>query len=176
MSTLIKPIEKRIQEIIKSIDAQKAELLAYEGLLQIELGRENTPSVGSSIIAPETSKSESVDGRRKPSRAFSSDIPNTGNKTAMVAEIVESYGSAGATPKEVDNVLTSRRIKRSNNMVYTALSYLTARKKLKRLDGRYFASVKKVRTPAKRKISPEGLQRIRDANKKRWAAAKKAAG
>lgn len=173
MSTLIKPLEKRIQEITRSIDAQKAELTDYERLLQMELAREHAPADGIRPTAPEPSKSESVNGTGKPQRTLSSDVPATGNKTAMVSEIVKSYGTTGATPKDVDSILTSRKIKRSNNMVYTALSYLVSRKKLRRLDGRYFATDSKAPTPAKRKISPEGIQRIKDANKKRWAKAKK---
>jgi hypothetical protein len=55
-------------------------------------------------------------------------------------------------------------------MVYNVLSTLAASKKLDRRDGRYFVIAEKTLTPVKRKISPEGLQRIKDALKKRWAA------
>ena len=101
--------------------------------------------------------------------AASVGVPVTTSKTAMVADIVRSFGKAGVSAKEVDKVLTDRKIERSNNLVYTALSYLVTQKKLKRQDGQYF-SIETVGKPAKRKMSPEGLQRIKDALKKRWAA------
>jgi hypothetical protein len=90
---------------------------------------------------------------------------------------VKSFGSKGATPKDVDAFFAEKNIKRSKNLVYNTLSYLVTRKSLVRRDGKYFlpgttpAPAKKTAAPVKtkRKLSPEGLKRIREALKKRWA-------
>ena len=41
MSSLTKSLQKRIEELRLSIESQKAELLAYERVLEVEVGREN---------------------------------------------------------------------------------------------------------------------------------------
>jgi hypothetical protein len=161
MPTIIQSLEKRVREIRESIAAQETELTAYEDLLKIEVAANNSE------------EDEGPMGRATESAA-SAGVPVTTNKTQMVANIVKSFGKAGASPKEVDNFFAERSIVRNKNMVYNVLSTLAATKKLERRDGRYFAIAEKASTPVKRKISPEGLQRIRDASKKRWAAKKAA--
>src|SRR5207237_1093804 len=102
----------------------------------------------------------------------------SGSKTDFVAAIVKARGISGATPKEVSEVFSARRIPRSKNLIYNALSLLVKQRKLEKKDGRYFSvsadSSEKPVAPRKWKISAEGLKNIREANKKRWA--KKAAG
>ena len=69
----------------------------------------------------------------------------------------------------------------SENLIYTTLSSLAKEKKLRRRDGRYYGaeSVAVPKTgsgaPAKRKMSPAAIKRIREGVKKYWAAKKAAA-
>jgi hypothetical protein len=95
-----------------------------------------------------------------------------------VAAIVKACGISGATPKEIGDVFSARRIARSKNLIYNALSLLAKQKKLEKKDGRYFSvsadSREKHVAPRKWKISAEGLKNIREANKRRWAREKAA--
>ena len=178
MSQLSKSLEKRIQDLTKSIESQKIELAAYERVLHIELSKENAPTETVSIV-PEVAAPD----------AKVPEINYGGNKTTLVTEIVQSFGSSGATPKDVDAFFTARNIERSKNLIYNTLSYLVAQKKLHRRDGKYSvvagnsapakktAALKKLAAaPTKRRLSPEGLKRIREALKKRWAAKRAADG
>jgi hypothetical protein len=138
MSQIVKSLQTRIQEITASIAAQTAELAAYETLLRIESAKENTPTEHSpSGSAVQTTPVVNGSG----SAVELADIKFTGNKTTLVADIVERYGNAGASAKDIDNVFTARKIKRSKNLVYNTLSYLAAKKKLHRHEGRYYAVV-----------------------------------
>lgn len=96
-----------------------------------------------------------------------------GNKTEFVRALVEDRGSNGAVPKDIADVFTARGIGRSENLIYNALSTLVKQKKLKKQDGRYFATSMESKAtsvaPKKQRISPQGLKRIREANKRRWA-------
>jgi hypothetical protein len=200
MSSLTKSLEKRIQELTTSIEAQKHELAAYEKVLAVENGKTDAPQVAPSITPAKHAAEHAAPTQEHTAELSTSaatpdlsEVEFTGNKTNLVAAIVEKTGSAGATPKEVDSVFTERKIARSKNLIYNTLSYLVAQKKLVRRDGRYFVtsgarsvSPKKVGRPAKaakqpkaaapvkRRISAEGIKRIREANKKRWAAKKAA--
>jgi hypothetical protein len=174
MSTLIKTLENRIREITHSIDARKAELSAYERLLQVEVAHDTAPADKNTNVTAQPSKSKLTGKGTATKNADLAASPITTNKTQMVADIVKSFGKAGASAKEVDKVLTARKIERSNNLVYTALSYLLAQKKLQRRDGQYFSIETTAGKPTKHKMSPEGLQRIKEALKKRWAAKKAA--
>jgi hypothetical protein len=195
MSQLSDSLERRIQQLAASIEAQKAELIAYERVLQMELMKEGASAeitvveweVPLEIMAE--AEREGVIVLSEEPAAVTSEAPVTGNKTALVEQIVTSRGSAGASPKDVDAYFTSRHIERSKNLVYNTLSYLVAHKRLERRDGKYFvagnAVASKKRGPAKKKasaepakkkrtLSPEGLKRIQDALKKRWALKKAA--
>jgi hypothetical protein len=103
----------------------------------------------------------------------------TGNKTDFVRAVVEAHGPSGATPTEIGEALTARRINRSKNLIYNALSALVNQKKLNKNGNRYVsASINsnvKSAEPKKR-ISPEGLKRIREANQRRWAEKRAAQG
>jgi hypothetical protein len=191
MSQLTKSLEKRIQELTASIDAQKIELAAYQRVLHLETSKGSASSEPESIAeeaASAASTSHAPAETEPESSAELADVHYKGNKTTMVADIVKTYGSAGATPKDVDAFFTAKNIYRSKNLVYNTLSYLVARKKLIRREGKYFATgiapvpakkrgpkkgskrtVAAVPTPTKRRLSPEGLKRIKEALKKRWA-------
>ena len=192
MSQLSKSLERRIQQLTASIEAQQSELVAYERVLQMELMKEGAPAeiavveweVPLEIMAEAESEPDEVIILDEAPETETSEVPVSGNKTAMVEQIVKSYGGSGATPKDVDAYFTSRNIERSKNLVYNTLSYLVAHKRLERRDGRYFVTgapmARKTRGPAKKKaaaapvktkrtLSPEGLKRIKEALKKRWA-------
>ncbi|HEY3938544.1 MAG TPA: hypothetical protein VGL97_14000 [Bryobacteraceae bacterium] len=174
MSSLTKSLEKRIQELRSSIEAQKAELAAYERVLEVERVRVDllqTPTEAE----PPTKEPEIVQEA----------VPSTepafaGNKTEFIAGILKARGASGATPKEIDTVFSAQAIARSKNLIYNALSFLLKRKKLAKKGGRYFlvsdAAAKPSAAPQKRRISAAGLKRISDANKKRWAALRAAKG
>jgi hypothetical protein len=182
MSQLSKSLEKRIQELTASIESQKTELAAYERVLDMENSKENDAEGSSSIVhQPVTVVSRQGHAEHAGPAKKASELEYTGNKTTLVAEIVKSYGSAGATPKDVDAFFTAKDIERSKNLIYNTLSYLVAQKKLHRRDGKYFVvggampakksgAAKKTAAPTKRRLSPEGLKRIKEALKKRWAA------
>jgi len=172
-----KTLETRIQELTVSIEAQASELAAYERVLQIELAKDHAPTEKtSSEIRLEA---EPVSTSSAPSNEFAP-VTFTGNKTTLVADIVKSYGEAGVVPKDVEKIFEDRKIQRSKNLVYNTLSYLVGQKKLQRRDGRYFGiqtepiPAKNGKAPAKRRISPAGIKRIREAMKKRWAVKKAA--
>ena len=61
-----------------------------------------------------------------------------GNKTEFVRALVQSRGSAGAAPKDIEQVFAERRIEKSKNAIYNALASLVMQKKLKKKDGQYF--------------------------------------
>ncbi|HEX4168974.1 MAG TPA: hypothetical protein VHZ55_26215 [Bryobacteraceae bacterium] len=97
----------------------------------------------------------------------------SGNKTEFIRALVEARGAGGAVPKDIADVFTARHIGRSENLIYNALSTLVKQKKLKKQGGRYFAismkSNAKSVAPQKHRISPQGLKRIIQGNKRRWA-------
>jgi hypothetical protein len=103
----------------------------------------------------------------------------TGNKTDFVRAVVEARGTSGATPRNIDEAFTTRRIDRSKNLIYNSLSALVKQKKLKKQGDRYFSASMNTNIKSvlpKKRISPEGLKRIIAANKRRWAQKKAAQG
>jgi hypothetical protein len=186
MSTLTKSLGKRIHELRLSIESQKAELAAYEKVLEIELAN---PGESHQMGAPESANTEegnphpakpqfptdepAVTETRIAASATTADPEFSGSKADFVTAIVKARGTSGVTPKDVDKVFATRRIARSKNLIYSALSSLVKQRKAERKEGRYFFlsgdSSEKVVAPKKRRISAAGLKRIREANKKRWA-------
>jgi hypothetical protein len=101
----------------------------------------------------------------------------TGNKTDFVRAVVEARGPLGAMPRDIDEAFTNRRIDRSKNLIYNSLSALVKQKKLKKKGDRYLsASIDSDAESVlpKKRISPEGIKRIIEANKRRWAGKKAA--
>ena len=202
MSQLSKSLEKRIQELTASIDAQKTELAAYQRVLHMEMTKSGAPVASAAHEAPEEAlppipatpaeAMEEESAPPAPAAATPSSVQYKGNKTNMVAEIVGSYGIEGATPKEVDAIFTAQNVPKSKNLIYNTLSYLVAHNRLVRREGKYYLAsgpfpakrrgpkpgkkkAAKTAAPSKRRLSPEGLERIREALKKRWADKKAAA-
>ena len=182
MSQLTKSLKARIEEVTASIEAQTAELAAYERVLHLELAKGSTPAEGSlsethhrpaSVLAPVTPKFDSTN------------VEFTGNKTALAAEIVNRYGSVGASSREVDQVFTARKIKRSRKFVTKTLSYLAAQKRLELRNGRYYGvrgqtvmnsgGAAPSVAPAKKKMSAAAIKKIREGVRKYWASKKAAA-
>jgi hypothetical protein len=178
MSQLTESLKTRIEELTTSIEAQTAELAAYQEVLQIELSKDMAPIEGSHSESPASTTPVSAHGA---SGVDPTAVAFTGNKTAFVVATVKANGAAGATPKEIREVFTSRKIPHSDNLIYTTLSALTKDKKLRRRDGRYYAvgsaTVPKTAAAAlaKRKMSPAAIKKIREGVKKYWAAKKAAA-
>jgi len=163
MSQLLKSLEHRIQELKTTIDGQTAELAAYEKVLAVEQAKGG--------VLPETKQASAV-AESEPTAFVVPEL--TGSKTDFISAILRARGTSGATPKEIDEIFSSRKIARSKNLIYNALSFLVKQKKLTRKDGKYFA-LSAGAAPAssarkKRKISPEGLRNIIEATKRRWAA------
>ena len=161
MSQIRESLKTRIEELTKSIEAQTTELAAYQHVLQIELAKESTPAE----VSPSEPRTQTASVRAASTPAVDlTAVEFTGNKTALVIAIVKAHGAAGATPKEIRDVFTSRKIPQSENLIYTTLSALAKDKKLRRRDGRYYGPVS-VRVsksegtaPAKRKIEPSSRQ------------------
>jgi len=182
MPQLEESLKTRIQELTTSIAAQTAVLVAYKEVLHIELAKETTPTEASESEGPV--KASPVSTNSAPGIDLTG-VEFTGNKTAFVVAIVKAHGTAGATPKEIRDVFATRKIPQSDNLIYTTLSALAKNKKLRRRDGRYYgfgvAAVSKTGSaapsvaPAKKKMSPAAIKKIREGVKKYWAAKKAAA-
>ena len=178
MSQLTKSLKTRIEELTASIQAQTTELAAYKEVFQIELSKGMTPTEARQSEGP--AKPSPVATNGEPA-SHQSAVEFTGNKTAFVVAIVNAHHPAGVTPKEIREVFTSRKIPQSENLIYTTLSALVKEKKLRRRDGRYYgvasAPTPKAASaaPAKRKMSPAAIKRLREGVKKYWAAKKAAA-
>jgi hypothetical protein len=188
MSSLTKSLQTRIQELKSSIESQKAELAAYERVLEIEIAN-SAPQLGLTEIADTTQRTATAMERQSPTdetaagatgitrESWTDRVPEfTGKKTDFVEAIVKARGSSGATPREVADLFAARGISRSKNLIYNALSFMVKQRKLQKKDGRYLSassdSGQKVAAPRKWKISAKGLQRIREANQRRWAKKK----
>jgi hypothetical protein len=177
MSQLTKFLKARIEELAASVEAQTTERTAYERVLQMELAKEGTPAERHSVETPVQTKAALTPNTQG---VDLTGVKFAGNKAAFVVAIVKAHGAAGAAPKEIREVFAMRKIPLSENLIYTTLSALAKEKKLQRRDGRYYGggSVAVPKSgnalPVKRKISPAGIKRIIEANKKRWAAKKAA--
>jgi hypothetical protein len=193
MSFLTKSIEKRIQELRASIEAQSTELAAYEQVLALESGK----PVEGVIPSAATPAPAAQAATHTPSPATSSGNPITvefkGSRSDFVGEVLKQRGSAGVAPSEISAAFATRQVPISKNLVYNVLSLLFKRKQVRKSAGRYYlvagkAAAKapaktaakapakaaaKTHTPApvtkKRRISEEGMRRIIAATKKRWA-------
>ncbi len=188
MPSLAKSLQKRIEELRSSIESQQAELTAYEKVLEIEVGRKDLsahspqPARGddessqdggqqAESTAPEPATSGTaarLNVGRESEAAASPEF--SGNKTALVRALVEGRGSSGATPKEIDDIFTARKIGRGKNLIYNTLSAFVKQKELQKKDGRYFSASTEFNGKPKRRISPEGIKRIVAANKKNGRA------
>jgi hypothetical protein len=151
MSFLKKSLEKRIQELRKSIEAQTTELAAYEQVLALESGKplESSP--------PPASRSEF-----------------NGSRSDFVVSVLKEHGAAGVTPAAISAAFAERKITVSKNLVYNVLSLLYKQKKVRKAAGKYYlvAGKTSAAAPQKSRISEEGMRRIIAATKKRWATAR----
>jgi hypothetical protein len=192
MSFLKKSLEKRIQELHKSIEAQKTELAAYEQVLALESGK---PAEGlapaPAVVAAVVSHHRKTIARHTPAAAPASNAPVTGefngSRSDFVASVINQRGAAGITPQEISAAFAARKIAISKNLVYNVLSLMFKQKRVRKSGGRYYHIAGKVTptaaaapsasvAPKKRRISEEGMRRIIAATKKRWAMQRAAKG
>ena len=61
----------------------------------------------------------------------------TGNKRDFITAIVKSRGAAGIAPKEIEKIFSDRKIEKSRNLIYNALSMLVKQRVVSRDNGRY---------------------------------------
>jgi hypothetical protein len=192
MPSLTKSLERRIQELKTSIESQRAEMAAYERVLEIELAHAQRSHQADTVESADGAQGkitptegqlptgEASAGNARIAEASGTETAPvfSGSKTDFVAAIVKARGISGATPKEVSDVFSARRIPRSKNLIYNALSFLVKQRKLEKKNSRYFsvsANFTEKPVPQRKwKISAEDLKRIREANKKRWAREKAA--
>lgn len=154
MSELAKSLDKKIQQLKASIEAQQAELAAYENVLEMESAKKAS--------AP---KSSPVKNTGIP--------PFGGSKTELIVQTVKSYGSKGVSPREIDAVFSARNVSHSKNLVYNTLGYLVSNKKLSKREGRYYW-IGGESAMVESRLSADGLKRIREGLQKRWTTKKKA--
>ena len=193
MSFLQKSLEKRIEELEQSIEAQKTELAAYRQVLALESGTPaevvmTTTAVSKPVKVPQ--KKAAKQAQKKATKktvpvSLTSSKPVTaaftGSRSDFVASAIKESGVAGITPHEISSAFAARKIAVSKNFVYNVLSLMFKRKLVRKDDGRYYplaaaapkaASPKPAASPAapkKSRISEEGMRRIIAATKKRWA-------
>jgi len=182
MSFLTKSLEKRIQELRASIEAQTTELAAYEQVLSLESGK---PVEGGAVMPSALAVSHT------PVAPASSEAPITvefnGSRSDFVAAVLKNRGAIGVTPAEISAAFAARKISISKNLVYNVLSLMFKQKRVRKTGGKYYLvagktvkpvakSVPKAVAPTaaapatkKRRISEEGMRRIIAATKKRWA-------
>jgi Fe2+ or Zn2+ uptake regulation protein len=174
MSFLTKSLEKRIQELRTSIEAQTTELAAYEQVLALETGKPAEVAIPPAAPVPS----------HPPTSPSSTDRPITvefnGSRSDFVAAVLQQRGSAGVTPREIADAFRARKVAISKNLVYNVLSLLFKRKSVRKSGGRYYLVAAKAAAKAappaapspatkKHRISEEGMRRIIAATKKRWA-------
>ena len=157
------PIDTHLRELLNSVSANIGQA---KGAL-------NSQPHETSPASAQTKKKSN-----RASRSGTGTAPEfNGSKTDFVRAVVEARGSSGATPTDINEAFAARRIDKSKNLVYNSLNALTKQKKLKKKGERYFVvstDFNSKAVPAKKRISPEGLKRIIEANKRRWAKAKAA--
>jgi hypothetical protein len=168
-----KPGTSHLRDILRSASAMLGQAKATLGTGSVPVTQRPAQAIP---VRPAAAPAQPIKNRPEATAA-----PEfTGNKTEFIRSLVEARGSLGVVPKDVAEVFTARHIDRSENLIYNALSTLVKQKKLKKKADRYFpassagTSAKagsKVKAVAakKKRISPEGLKRIVEANKKRWA-------
>jgi hypothetical protein len=171
MSFLTKSLQKRIQELRVSIEAQKTELAAYEQVLSLESGKPVETGTVGQVAAKATHVPSSV-------AANPITVEFNGSRSDFVAAVLNHRGSVGVTPAEISAAFAVRKVSVSKNLVYNVLSLLFKQKRVRKAGGKYFpvtakaeATAAPAAVPARKKhhISEEGMRRIIAATKKRWA-------
>src|SRR4051812_15066484 len=100
MPSLTESLEKRIAQLKASIETQQQQLAAYERVLALEQG------TAAPISPPEGDNTAGAPARTQvPSttpRLTDSGPAFTGNKTELVAALVQACGERGATSQEIN--------------------------------------------------------------------------
>jgi hypothetical protein len=131
--TRLEALKLEKETVRRELEAVTAALKVFgEGGVAGDLGVETEPTKGdtSRHTPPHTQDAVTVKADWTPEF--------TGNKTEFVRAVVQSRGSLGAVPKDIEQVFAERGIEKSKNAIYNALVSLVTRKKLKKKDGHYF--------------------------------------
>lgn len=124
----------RLQSLTAEKEIIRRELDAVKSALAVLSERESDADTEAPAGAGKDTPLHTEDGKTSNGKG-----PEfTGNKTDFVRALVEFRGAAGATPKDIDQVFTQRRIEKSKNAIYNALDSLVRQNKLKKKDGQYF--------------------------------------
>jgi hypothetical protein len=148
MSFLTKSLEKRIQELHASIEAQKTELAAYEQVLALESGKPADAAFAPPAPAPQAPPVVSHKAVPAPSSPAPAPVGFSGTRTDFVAAILQARGSAGITPAEISAAFAARKIQTSKNLVYNVLSLMFKQKRVRKAAGKYFLLAPKAAAPA----------------------------
>jgi len=146
MSFLTKSLEKRIQELHASLEAQKTELAAYEQVLALESGKPAEIALASPT--PTTPAAVSHKAAGAPSAAAPVNVEFNGSRTEFVAGVLKARGAAGITPAEISAAFAARKIQISKNLVYNVLSVMFKQKKVRKSAGKYYLIAAKAAAPA----------------------------
>jgi hypothetical protein len=159
MSFLKKSLEKRIQELHESIEAQTTELAAYEQVLALESGKPAEDMTAAAELSyatkVESTKAPSKKALKKASKKIFAKTPQSspaasapgvpitaefnGSRSDFVIAAINERGSAGITPLEISAAFAGRKIAVSKNLVYNVLSLLFKRKRVRKDGGRYYS-------------------------------------
>jgi hypothetical protein len=196
MTPLTKSLEKRIQELRSSIEAQKNELAVFEQALALETSKPAQMEAAVPVVAPKVAPSAYKKPAPPTAKAASAPSPATsagssglvfnGSRSDFVAAVLKHGGAGGASPQEISAAFASRKIAISKNLVYNVLSLMFKQKRVRKSNGRYYmlgkssapasssSATASSASSSSSRISEEGRQRIIAATKKRWAAQKAA--
>jgi hypothetical protein len=180
MSFLTKSLEKRIQELRASIEAQSTELAAYEQVLALETGKPTEAAAPAAVSIPAAPAPSHPPAPSASPAGSPITVEFKGSRSDFVGAVLTQRGSAGVTPSEISAAFAARKVSISKNLVYNVLSVMFKRKLVRKSGGRYYLVAAKAaaKAPAaapaapatkKRRISEEGMRRIIAATKKRWA-------
>lgn len=155
------PKEPQLQELL---DSASATIVQAKGVFDNRSGQPPRALVQATGKRSQTNESETP-----------ATPEFTGNKSDFVRALVEVRGPSGTTAREIDEAFTIRHIDRSKNFIYSVLSALAKQKKIKKQGDRYFATSPDLNAKpgsTKKRISPEGLKRTIEGNKRRWVQQK----
>ncbi len=171
-STFVNDLNARIREAELIIADQNENLAALRLLLHKEMG-ESVPETATHTAVSEPQTQPSVNFK--------------GKQSEIILALVQQAGERGTRPRDIAEILLEHKlISKGSNAVHSHLSQLKGRGLVKQnSEGLYVGSSKTVaakpgaapavsqkKTAKKRKLSPEGREAIRKAQKARWAALK----
>ena len=134
-----------IEEELKHTDDLRKELETINSQIEslktaLEAFQTSAPPHSSS---QESASDESQEAQSEDASPFADSKQEfTGNKRELVTSIVDSRGSEGVTPKEIEGIFAKRKIAKGRNLIYNFLSLSVQRGKMRRENGKYFPVVR----------------------------------